>query len=215
MKLVDLTVKSFIEEVDSKSPAPGGGSVSGLMSSMGVALARMVGHLSVDKKKFLSLDQKIQYEFIDIIKELELIKNELIRQIDLDTEAFNMIVKAFQMPKTTDEEIRLRKIKIQEGTLQAIMVPLKVVTLSLSALKQFDYILTYGNKQTTSDLGVATLAISSGALGALMNVMINLPGLDDESSKKQFENQVESLTNQVNELKDNLLKKVYLLLKTK
>ena len=63
MKLVDLTVKSFIDEVDSKSPAPGGGSVSGLMSSMGVSLARMVGHLTVDKKKFLSLDQKIQFEF--------------------------------------------------------------------------------------------------------------------------------------------------------
>lgn len=215
MKLVDLTVKSFIDEVDSKTPAPGGGSVSGLMSSMGVSLARMVGHLTVDKKKFLSLDQKIQYEFIDVIKELEIIKNELTKLIDLDTDAFNLIMKAFQMPKVTDDEIKLRKMKIQEGTLQAMMVPLKVATLSLSAMKQFDFILTYGNKQTTSDLGVATLAISSGALGALMNVMINLPGLDDESSKHQFEIQVKSLTHQVNELKENLLKKVYLSLKTK
>lgn len=215
MKLVDLTVASFVQEVDSKSPAPGGGSVSSLMSAMGVALIRMVGHLSVDKKKFLALDPKIQFEFKDIIKELEIIKNEFIHLIDLDTEAFNLIVKAYQMPKNTEEENSLRKEKIQEGTMQAIMVPLKVATLSLSAMHQFDFILKYGNKQTVSDLGVATLALSSGALGAIMNVMINLPGLEDEIARHQFENQIDTLSHHIEEVKDDLLKKVYLSLKTK
>lgn len=215
MKLVDLTVASFVQEVDSKSPAPGGGSVSSLMSAMGVALIRMVGHLTVDKKKFLALDPKIQFEFKDIIKELEIIKNEFIHLIDLDTEAFNLIVKAYQMPKNTEEENSLRKEKIQEGTMQAIMVPLKVATLSLSAMHQFDFILKYGNKQTVSDLGVATLALSSGALGAIMNVMINLPGLEDEIARHQFENQIDTLSHHIEEVKDDLLKKVYLSLKTK
>lgn len=215
MKLVDLSVKSFVAEVDSKSPAPGGGSVSSLMSAMGVALVRMVGHLSVDKKKFLALDPKVQFEFKDIIKELELIKEELIHLIDSDTEAFNLIVKAYQMPKNTEEEMIQRKEKIQEGTMQAIMVPLKVATLSLSAMQQFDFILKYGNKQTVSDLGVATLALSSGALGAIMNVMINLPGLEDEIARHQFENQIEVLTYHIEELKKDILKNVYLLLKTK
>lgn len=215
MKLVDLTVASFVQEVDSKSPAPGGGSVSSLMSAMGVALIRMVGHLTVDKKKFLALDPKIQFEFKDIVKELEIIKNEFIHLIDLDTEAFNLIVKAYQMPKNTEEENSLRKEKIQEGTMQAIMVPLKVATLSLSAMHQFDFILKYGNKQTVSDLGVATLALSSGALGAFMNVMINLPGLEDEIARHQFENQIDTLSHHIEEVKDDLLKKVYLSLKTK
>lgn len=215
MKLVDLTVASFVQEVDSKSPAPGGGSVSSLMSAMGVALIRMVGHLTVDKKKFLALDPKIQFEFKDIVKELEIIKNEFIHLIDLDTEAFNLIVKAYQMPKNTEEENSLRKEKIQEGTMQAIMVPLKVATLSLSAMHQFDFILKYGNKQTVSDLGVATLALSSGALGAIMNVMINLPGLEDEIARHQFENQIDTLSHHIEEVKDDLLKKVYLSLKTK
>lgn len=215
MKLVDLDVKSFISEVDSKSPAPGGGSVSGLMSAMGVALVRMVGHLTVDKKKFLALDPKVQFEFKDIIKELEIIKDELTHLIDSDTDAFNLIVKAFQMPKNNDKEILERKIKIQEGTMEAIRVPLKVASLSLSAMQQFDFILTYGNKQTVSDLGVATLALSSGAFGALMNVMINLPGLEDEVARHQFENQIDVLKEHIQVLKNDLLEKVYLLLKTK
>ncbi|HAX03619.1 MAG: hypothetical protein A2Y45_09130 [Tenericutes bacterium GWC2_34_14] len=214
-KLIDLSVQSFIHEVDSKSPAPGGGSVSALMSAMGVALMRMVGHLSVDKKKFLALDSKIQFEFKDVVESLEVVKEEFMHLIDQDTEAFNLIVKAYQMPKNTEEEITMRKEKIQEGTMKAIMVPLKVATLSLSALHQFDYILTYGNKQTISDLGVATLSLSSGALGAIMNVMINLPGLDDEIAKKQFLFQVEDLKHKVEEAREDLLKKVYLSLNSK
>ena len=208
-KLVDLSVQALINEVDSKSPAPGGGSVSALMSSMGVALARMVGHLTVDKKKFLALDSTIQFEFKDVIKSLEVIKDELVHLIDQDTEAFNLIVQAYQLPKVTVEEVNHRKQQIQEGTMQAIMVPLKVATLSLSALHQFDFILKYGNKQTISDMGVAVLALSSGALGAIMNVMINLPGLDDEIAKHQFQIQIADLKEKVMTTREILLEQVY------
>lgn len=215
MKLVELSIQSFLNEIDSKSPAPGGGSVSSMMSSMGVALARMVGHLTVDKKKFLALDSSIQYEFMDIIKSIEVIKDELIHLIDLDTEAFNLIMKAYQMPKVSSDEQKLRHAKIQEATLEAIRVPLKVATLSLSALNQFEFILKHGNKQTISDLGVAILALSAGSLGALMNVMINLPGLDDEYARNQFYHQVEDLQSKVDESRDRLLGIVYLSLKAK
>ncbi len=209
MKLIHLSVEDFILEVDSKSPAPGGGSVSSLMSSMGVALARMVGHLTVEKKKFLALDSKIQFEFIDIIQSLLHIKEELIHLIDLDTEAFNMIMKAFQLPKITIEDIKIRKASIQNATLEAIMVPLKVATLSLSALHQFDFLIKHGNKQTISDLGVAILALSSGALGALMNVMINLPGLEDDVSRHQYQYQVEVINKDISETRDFLLNKIH------
>lgn len=215
MKLVDLNVTSFIEEVDSKSPAPGGGSVSALMSSMGVALARMVGHLTVDKKKFLALDTAIQFEFKDIISSFIVIKDALMDLIDRDTEAFNVIMKAYQMPKTTEDEVRVRNEKIQEGTVQAIMVPLKVATLSLSALHQFELILRYQNQNTLSDLGVAVLALSSGGLGACLNIMINLPGLTDTIAKKQYQLQTEELIEDIQVIRDDLLKKVYDLMKTK
>jgi formiminotetrahydrofolate cyclodeaminase len=215
MKLVDLNVTSFIQEVDSKSPAPGGGSVSALMSSMGVALARMVGHLTVDKKKFLALDTNIQYEFKDIISSFIVIKDALIDLIDRDTEAFNVIMKAYQMPKVTEDDVRLRNEKIQEGTVQAIMVPLKVATLSLSAMHQFELILRYQNQNTLSDLGVAVLALSSGGLGACLNILINLPGLTDDIAKKQYQLQVEELIEDIQVLRDDLLKKVYDLMKTK
>jgi formiminotetrahydrofolate cyclodeaminase len=89
------------------------------------------------------------------------------------------------------------------------MVPLKVATLSLSAIHQLDYILTYGNKQTISDLGVAVLSLSSGGMGALMNVMINLPGLTDDIARQQYDLQVKNLMEELTTARDHLLKKVY------
>lgn len=213
MKLKDYTVESFIDEIDAKSPAPGGGSASALMSSIGVALIRMVGHLTVDKKKFASLDSKIQFEFKDSVQSLKYIKDELIHLIDSDTEAFNDIMKSYQYPKVTDEEIMARNQAIQLATEKAIMVPLKVATLSLSALHQCDMIVKYGNKQTISDLGVACLAITSGALGGLMNVLINLQGLHDEIAVKQYRLQVEDMMKEIHHIRDEMLEKVYLSLK--
>lgn len=209
MKLVELNVNEFVSAVDSKSPAPGGGSVSSCMSAMGVALARMVGHLTVDKKKFLALDPAIQLEFKDVVASLETIKYALLQLIDLDTEAFNMMMSAYKMPKETEGERLIRDQKIQEATLEGIMVPLKVATLSLSAIHQLDYILTYGNKQTISDLGVAVLSLSSGGMGALMNVMINLPGLTDDIARQQYDLQVKNLMEELTTARDHLLKKVY------
>ena len=58
MKLIDMSVADFTNEVDSNSPAPGGGSVSALASDIGVSLARMMAHLSFEKKKFEQLDEK-------------------------------------------------------------------------------------------------------------------------------------------------------------
>ncbi|PKK97079.1 MAG: formimidoyltetrahydrofolate cyclodeaminase, partial [Tenericutes bacterium HGW-Tenericutes-3] len=78
MKLIDLTVKEFVNEIDSNKPAPGGGSVSALVSTMGVALAGMVGHLTIGKKKFLIYTPEIQMEFQDVQKELKLVKNLLV-----------------------------------------------------------------------------------------------------------------------------------------
>ena len=87
---------------------------------MGAALVRMVGHLTVDKKKFLALDSEIQFEFKDILDEFTLIKDELITLIDQDTQAFNLVMSAYQLPKETEEDKKIRNEKIEEGTLEAI-----------------------------------------------------------------------------------------------
>ncbi|RJX27490.1 MAG: formimidoyltetrahydrofolate cyclodeaminase [Acholeplasma sp.] len=207
--LIAKKITEFIDEVDSKSPAPGGGSVAALSAALGVSLTRMVGHLSIDKKRFLALDSNIQFEFKDVISSLTYVKTQLIQAIDDDTKSFNMIMQAYQMPKTTDQEKELRQKMIQEGTVQAILVPMKVATLSLTALHQIPFIMRYGNPQTVSDLGVAILSLASGALGACMNVYINLPSLDDHIAKHQYKIQADDLKEKIEKIQTELLKEVY------
>lgn len=209
MKLYDYTLKDFVEAIDSNSPTPGGGSVSALCATMGVALSRMVGHLTVEKKKFLALPQEIQYEFIDVNRALILIKDELKALIDEDTNAFNLIMKAYKMPKNNAIEVLERNQKIQEGTTEAIRVPIKVATLSLSALHQLPMLLKYGNTSAISDLGVSVLMLSTAIEGACMNVLINLPGLEDQILKHQYEHQVKNLMDMMNVSKKTLLETVY------
>ncbi|MDR4968090.1 MAG: cyclodeaminase/cyclohydrolase family protein, partial [Acholeplasmataceae bacterium] len=105
--------------------------------------------------------------------------------------------------------------KIQEATHEAIRVPVKVASLSLSALHQLPYILKHGNKQTVSDIGVATLMLASGIEGACMNVFINLPGLEDSIAVQQYENQANDMIKKAHEIRDELLETVYHYLRKK
>lgn len=180
MKLIDMKVIEFINEVDSKAVTPGGGSVSALASSIGVALIRMVGHVSVNKKKFKALDTEIQEKYNSIIENIEHIKNELIELVDKDTDAFNLIMAAFKLPKETPDEKEFRKQAILQGTVEAIKVPYRVAEISLVALKEINYVLEYGNINAASDIGVGAIMLYAGIEGSLLNVKINLPGLVDE-----------------------------------
>ena len=93
MKLVDLEVSKFIDVVDSDSPAPGGGSVAALASSLGVSLARMVAHLSFGKKKYEALPDDVKAKFVKNFDELLKIKDELTALVDKDTEEFYRLLK--------------------------------------------------------------------------------------------------------------------------
>ena len=212
MKLIDLNLVEFNNEIDSASPTPGGGSVSALASSIGVSLSRMVGHLTVGKKKFRALDEDVQNKFKSIEEEFLLIKTELTSLIDKDTDAFNLIMAGFKLPKETEEQKQIRKQKILEGTIEAIKVPFIVARLSLRALRNMDYILKYGNKNTISDVGVSTLMLYSGLEGAILNVKINIPGLDDPHMVTMYSNSVAKMLAEGKTIKDSILNKIHDLL---
>jgi len=207
--LREMTVVDFVNEVDKKSATPGGGSVSALASSLGLALTKMVGHLSVGKKKFRALEEEVQNEFNDILETFKGYKEEMLVLIDKDTEAYNVVMKAFKLPKETDEEKALRNEEIEKATMVAIETPYRIAVLSLEALKELDYILKYGNKNTLSDLGVSALMLYAGLEGALLNVKINLPGLSDQDVILEYSTKVKQMLFEGRELREDILEKVH------
>ena len=176
-RLVKMNLRAFADETASESPAPGGGSISAYVGSLGVSLATMVANLSSHKKGW---DERWN-EFSDWAEKGQTIKDELLRLVDADTAAFNKIMTAFSLPKGTEEEKKLRTQAIQEATKYAIEVPYRVMELSFAGMEVIKAMASTGNPNSVSDAGVGALCARSAVLGAFMNVRINAAGYEDKS----------------------------------
>ncbi len=114
-------------------------------------------------------------------------KEEFQTLIDLDTDAFNNIMEAFRLPKENDLDKKIRSQRIEEATIRAIEIPLQVATKCNQTYEALVLLKEYGNKNCTSDLGVAALLLYTAQQGALMNMKINLPGVTNEQAKLKYQ----------------------------
>jgi len=176
-QLVSMTLTDFADETASESPAPGGGSISAYVGSLGASLATMVANLSSHKKGW---DSRWE-EFSDWAEKGQYYKDELLKMVDLDTVAFNRIMEGFSLPKSTDEEKAARDKAIQDATKYAIEIPFKVMQLSYGSLEVIKAMAEKGNPNSITDAGVAALCARTAVLGAFMNVKINASGYKDKS----------------------------------
>ena len=183
--LMDMTLRDYSDVLASSEPAPGGGSTAALSGVLGAALTMMVVNLSVGKKNYESLDEKIKSEFIKEAENVKALQKELSGLVDEDTKAFNKFMEAVKLPKDTEEQKQLRAGKMQEASLYALQVPLKTAECCFRLLENQGNIARYGNRNAVSDVGVGTLLALSGLEGAILNVNINLPGIADEAVRSE------------------------------
>jgi formiminotetrahydrofolate cyclodeaminase len=195
MKLTEKSIEEFINELSSLSPAPGGGSVAALAASLGSGLTSMVCRLTIGKKKYAA----VQPEMEEVLKKSELLRTEFIRLIDADTDAFNEVMRAYGLPKENPEQLAARTISIQNASKKATMIPLRVMELCNESLPLIEAVAARGNTNSLSDAGVAALMISSGCLGAKMNVDINLSSITDQEFVTEITEKASSLSAAVEE----------------
>jgi glutamate formiminotransferase/formiminotetrahydrofolate cyclodeaminase len=175
-KLVENTLKQFAEETASESPAPGGGSISAYVGALGAALGTMVANLSAHKRGW----ENRWEEFSGWAEKGKYYHTALLNCVDEDTQAFNRIMSAFELPKNTEQEIAVRKNAIQEATKNAIEIPLKVMQLAHDSMDVLKAMAETGNPNSVSDAGVGALCARTAVEGAFLNVKINAAGLKDE-----------------------------------
>jgi glutamate formiminotransferase/formiminotetrahydrofolate cyclodeaminase len=174
--LTDLTLRGFMEEAASESPAPGGGSVSSYIGSLGAALGTMVANLSGHKRGW---DDKWEF-FSEWAEKGKAVQNRLLLLVNEDTDAYNGILTAFSLPKKTDEEKLIRKRAVEEATKGATMVPYKVMETAFEGFEIIGAMVESGNPNSVTDAGVGALALRTCIRGAGLNVRINAAGLDDK-----------------------------------
>ena len=199
--LVRMSIKGFVAETASESPAPGGGSVSAVMGALGAALATMVANLSSHKRGW---DERWK-EFSDVAEKGQALVKELTALVDEDTAAFNRIMDVFAMPKGTPEEKAARDKAMEEATLYAASVPLKTMEASLKALPLALEMAQKGNPASASDAGVAALAATAAIRGAAMNVRINAAGLKDGAPARPLLERASEIEAQALALQDEVL----------
>lgn len=192
--LNNLTVRQFVDELSTDSPAPGGGSAAALSGSIAAGLVAMVANLTVGKKGYESVFDEMKNISISAQK----LKDELLLLVDEDTNAFNKLMEAARLPKKSEEEINKRNKLIEETTLYASEVPLQTMEKSFEVLSLAKIVSEIGNKNSNSDAGVAILLSRSAIKGGAMNVEINLKELQESEQKKSIQNKMENILQKTN-----------------
>ncbi len=197
-RLVDRTVTDFVDECSMDSPAPGGGSVAALSAGLGAALANMVANLTVGKKGYEGVSEEMK----EVAAEAQAAKDKFMTAIDRDTDAFNKVMEAFKLPKSTQDQKDVRTTAIQQATKQATLVPFEVLKMVPRTLALALAVAERGNKNSASDAGVAGLALRTAAQGAWLNVRINLSGITDEPFKSKVREEGQAVLHKACEAAD-------------
>ncbi|MBK9525966.1 MAG: glutamate formimidoyltransferase [Bacteroidetes bacterium] len=176
-KLVKMNLIDFANETASESPAPGGGSISAYVGALGVSLGTMVANLSSHKK---GMDEQWE-EFSNWAEKGQSLKSALLKLVDEDTRAFTKIMNAFGLPKSNDEEKKVRTEAIEAATRYATEVPYKVMELCFESMEVIKEMAAKGNPNSVTDAGVGALCARSAVFGAYLNVRINSSGLKDKA----------------------------------
>lgn len=206
MLLQEQSIKDFVALTASDAPVPGGGSVAALCAAISSALTQMVAGLTVGKKGYESAQEKMS----DIIREMPKYQKEFLEGIDRDSEAFDLVMNAFRMPKTTDEEKAIRRAKINEATKCAAEVPMNLARKAVRLLPVCEYVAQNGNKNALSDIAVATMMLRTATRGALYNVRINLASLPDSEYKTQTTDEVLKIEKEIEQREKKILASISL-----
>ena len=176
MPLEEL-IQPFLDELAGGTPTPGGGSAAAAVGAMGAALVSMVCNLTLGKEKFTDVEAQIK----DTLAQAEALRTELTQLIDEDAAAFNTVMAAFQLPKTTDEEKATRSQAIQTATQKATLTPLATARACAKVIELGQLVAEKGNPNAISDVGAGVVFAQAGLKAAALNVLINLPSIKDEA----------------------------------
>ena len=172
---VEKPMVVFLDKLASRSPEPGGGSVSALVGALGAALVSMVGNLTLGKEKYAAVQDQVE----GLLTASEQLRGELQSLIQKDTEVYTGVSAAFKLPRETEEEKAERSARIQDALKLATEVPFEIAEKCLEVARLSETSAVIGNVGAVSDAGVAVLLAEAAAQSAALNVKINVNSIQD------------------------------------
>ena len=195
------TAGAFLDALASSAPTPGGGSVAAFSGAMAAGLVSMVCNLTIGKKQFAEYEEELRA----ILARSEALRQELQSLADEDIAVFGRLSAAYKLPRTTDADAATRQAAIQKVTRQAADVPLRVAQAAAALLPLCTTLSNRCSRLIVSDVGVAAVLVRATVQSAILNVEINLSGLDDQIYVRETRAQLEDLVIGLSEETDGVM----------
>lgn len=192
--------RTFIDELASKSPTPGGGGASAYCGALASALASMVGNLTVGKKRYAAVETEIQ----ETLQRLDTLRDNLLELIDKDAEAFEPLSRAYGLPQATPEEQAYKTLVMQQALVGATEVPLAIMGACAEVIKLTEIMAYKGSRLALSDAGAAAILAKAALEAASLNIYINAPSLEDTEQASIYLQQARELSAQAGAQADTI-----------
>lgn len=208
MGLSTTPCDEFIEVLASKAPAPGGGSATALVGAIGTALGNMVGSLTVGKKKYAAVEDRM-YELMERSAVLE---KELLALIEKDEEVLLPMLKVYSMPSATEKEKAEKEKAMEAAFRNACSVPLEIMEKCCEALELIREFALKGSAMLISDAGTGAVFCKAAIKSAALNVYVNTKPMKDrayaESLNARADSMLETYSAMADEIYENISEKM-------
>jgi len=188
-RLGGMTVDGFLEVLSSAAPTPGGGAAGAIAGAVGAALIAMAGRLTVGKKGFEEIDERMR----GLVERADEARAIFLDLADRDAHAFDGVMVAFKMPKETDEEKAARSAAIQAGHEAAASVPLEIARTAVALMALAEDATAMGNPHVASDGVSGSAQLYCATLCAIANVEINAVALKDHERRSVLLDEIATL----------------------
>ncbi len=202
--LTEKPVLTFLDELASSAPAPGGGSAAALGAAIGAALVSMVANLTIGKKQYVDVQADMQR----ILGRSEALRLKCQDLLEKDVTAYTQVSQVYKMPKDTDEQKAARAGAMQKALKNATTVPMELAQVCVEVLELCPEAAQKGNVNAVSDVGVGALMAESALRAAALNVLINLGSIKDEAFVQKERAKLDALLAGKAKLKEQIVKDV-------
>ena len=198
------SIVTFLDDLASERPTPGGGGAAAVCGAIGAALVSMVANLTIGKKNY----EAVWEDLAAVNAKAEALRAELTGAVEEDVVAFNSVMGAYGLPRATGEEKVNRAAAIQAALKDATLAPLRAVKVCFEVIRLSAAVAEKGNLNVISDAGVAVLCANAGLRSAALNVFINAKAIKDRDFAEKQIAEVNALITQAAETTESVYRTV-------
>ena len=183
---IDEPLHSYLDDLATAQPTPGGGSTAALSGAMGAALASMVCRITIGKETYADVQQEIE----ELLRKTEYLRSRFQQLMQEDIEAYGHLSASYKLPRATSEERKYRTDMIQKQLVEAASVPLEVVKCAAELIQSCQRIAEVGSVSVLSDVATGAILASCSGEGAAFMVRINVRSMNNETLVVELENRL-------------------------